>query len=89
MSFSTAMLVPFLVAASSSALKTMGDLTTCQKINDADWKRIEMRSISHGMLACGAGNFASGLLGALGQSVSSSNIGLSIATGATSVSSIL
>jgi NCS2 family nucleobase:cation symporter-2 len=84
MSFSTALLVPFLVAALSSALKTMGDLTTCQKINDADWKRIEMRSISRGMLACGAGNIASGLLGALGQSVSSSNIGLSIATGATS-----
>jgi len=29
MSFSAAMLVPFLVAALSSALKTMGDLTTC------------------------------------------------------------
>ena len=84
MSFSTVMLVPFLVAAFSSALKTMGDLTTCQKINDADWKRIEMRSISRGMLACAAGNITSGLLGALGQSVSSSNIGLSIATGATS-----
>jgi NCS2 family nucleobase:cation symporter-2 len=84
MSFSTALLVPFLVAAFSSALKTMGDLTTCQKINDADWKRIEMRSISRGMLACAVGNVASGLLGALGQSVSSSNIGLSIATGATS-----
>jgi len=83
-SFSTVMLVPFLVAAFSSALKTMGDLTTCQKINDADWKRIEMRSISRGMLACAAGNITSGLLGALGQSVSSSNIGLSIATGATS-----
>jgi len=84
MSFSTVMLVPFLVAAFSSALKTMGDLTTCQKINDADWRRIEMRSIGRGMLACAAGNIASGLLGALGQSVSSSNIGLSIATGATS-----
>ncbi len=83
-SFSAVLLIPFLVAALSSALKTMGDLTTCQKINDADWKRIEMRSISKGMLACSAGNIASGLLGALGQSVSSSNIGLSIATGATS-----
>ncbi len=84
MSFSAVMLVPFMVAALSSALKTMGDLTTCQKINDADWRRIEMRSISRGMLACAAGNMASGLLGALGQSVSSSNVGLSIATGATS-----
>lgn len=83
-SFSAVMLVPFLVAAFSSALKTMGDLTTCQKINDADWRRIEMRSIGRGMLACAAGNIASGLFGALGQSVSSSNIGLSIATGATS-----
>jgi xanthine permease XanP len=84
MSFSAAMLVPFMVAALSSALKTMGDLTTCQKINDADWKRIEMKSISRGMLACAAGNISSGLMGALGQSVSSSNIGLAIATGATS-----
>ncbi len=84
MSFSAAMLVPFMVAALSSALKTMGDLTTCQKINDADWRRIEMKSISRGMLACAAGNITSGLMGALGQSVSSSNIGLAIATGATS-----
>jgi xanthine permease XanP len=84
MSFSAALLVPFMVAGLSSALKTMGDLTTCQKINDSDWKRIEMGSISRGMLACGVGNIASGILGALGQSVSSSNIGLSIATGATS-----
>lgn len=83
-SFSLALVIPFVVAALSSALKTMGDLTTCQKINDADWKRIEMKSIGRGILACGAGNIASGLLGALGQSVSSSNIGLSIATGATS-----
>ncbi|HOT06626.1 MAG TPA: solute carrier family 23 protein [Methanotrichaceae archaeon] len=83
-SFDLALAMPFLVAALSSALKTMGDLTTCQKINDADWKRIDMISISKGLLACGAGNIASGLLGALGQSVSSSNIGLAIATGATS-----
>jgi xanthine permease XanP len=84
MAFQLPLLLPFLVAALSSALKTMGDLTTCQKINDADWKRIEMGSISRGILACGIGNIASGILGGLGQSVSSSNIGLSIATGATS-----
>ena len=84
MAFQLPLLLPFLVAALSSALKTMGDLTTCQKINDADWKRMEMGSISRGILACGAGNIASGIFGGLGQSVSSSNIGLSIATGATS-----
>jgi len=83
-SFSTVLIIPFVVAALSSALKTMGDLSTCQKINDTGWKRPDMKSISRGILACGCGNLMSGLAGALGQSPSSSNIGLSIATGATS-----
>jgi xanthine permease XanP len=83
-SFKTALIAPFLIAALSSALKTMGDLSTCQKINDADWKRPDMKSIGKGILACGIGNIFSGMAGSLGQSVSSSNIGLSIATGATS-----
>lgn len=84
LSFNAALLIPFLVAVLSSALKTMGDVTTCQKINDVQWKRPDMGNISRGILACSLGNVLSGLLGALGQSVSSSNIGLSIATGATS-----
>jgi xanthine permease XanP len=84
MSFSTAVLIPFLVASLSSALKTMGDLSTCQKINDSGWKRPDMKSISKGILACASGNILSGLTGAFGQSPASSNIGLSIATGATS-----
>ena len=83
-SFNVALLVPFLVAVLSSALKTMGDVTTCQKINDTQWKRPDMENIGRGVLACAAGNVLSGILGALGQSVSSSNVGLSIATGATS-----
>jgi NCS2 family nucleobase:cation symporter-2 len=83
-SFDYIFLVPFVVAALSSALKTMGDLAICQKINDASWKRMDMISVSKGIRACAIGNIASGLFGALGQSVSSSNIGLSIATGATS-----
>jgi len=84
LSFEGVLLAPFLVAALSSALKTMGDVTTCQKINDVQWKRPDMVNISGGVLACGISNILSGMLGALGQSVSSSNIGLSIATGATS-----
>lgn len=84
LSFELAFLLPFVIASLSSALKTMGDLTTCQKINDLEWKRPDMASISRGILTCGICNIASGILGALGQSVSSSNIGLSIATGATS-----
>ncbi len=84
LSFNAALLIPFLVASLSSALKTMGDLTICQKINDAEWKRPDMGSISRGILANAVGNVISGITGALGQSVSSSNVGLSIATGAAS-----
>jgi NCS2 family nucleobase:cation symporter-2 len=68
----------------SSMLKTMGDITTCQKINDQNWARPDLKSVSRGILACGIANVLSGTIGALGQSVSSSNIGVSIATGAAS-----
>lgn len=82
--FRVQLVIPFLAAMLSSALKAMGDLTTCQKINDQNWKRPEMKSISQGILACAVGNLCCGLLGGMGQSTSSSNIGLSIATGVTS-----
>jgi len=84
MSFSAAMVIPFMIAAISSCLKTMGDMTICQKINDSDWKRTDLNVISRGILACACGNLISGIVGALGQSVSSSSIGLEVATGATS-----
>jgi NCS2 family nucleobase:cation symporter-2 len=82
--FRLELMIPFMAAMLSSALKAMGDLTTCQKINDQNWKRPEMKSIGNGILACAVGNLCCGLLGSLGQSTSSSNIGLSIATGVTS-----
>ncbi len=84
MTFSSAMIIPFMIAAISSCLKTMGDLTICQKVNDSEWKRTDMNVVSRGILACACGNFISGIVGALGQSVSSASIGLEVATGATS-----
>jgi xanthine permease XanP len=83
-SFSAALLVPFLVTALASSLKAVGDLTTCQKVNDAEWKRPDMKSISGGILADACGVMLSGGVGTMGQSTSSANVGLSIATGATS-----
>ena len=49
--FSLAMLPAFLIASLASTLKTVGDLTLCQKINDAEWKRTDMKSVSGGILA--------------------------------------
>jgi len=76
--------LPFVVASLCSSLKTIGDLVTCQKINDADWNRMDMKSVSGGLLADAAGCMGAGLLGGMGQSTSSSNVALSLATGATS-----
>ena len=83
-SISWGLVLPFIVASLCSSLKTIGDLATCQKINDADWKRTDMESVSRGLLADAACAMGSGLLGGMGQSTSSSNIALSMATGATS-----
>lgn len=83
-SFDAALLIPFVIVFLSSTFKTIGDLTTCQKINDADWKRPDMTNISGGILADGLSAVVAGLFGAMGQATSSSNVGLSIGTGATS-----
>jgi NCS2 family nucleobase:cation symporter-2 len=83
-SFDLALLPAFLIASLASTLKSVGDLTLCQKINDADWKRTDMKSVSGGIFAGAIGTGLSGLLGGIGQSTFSSNVGLSLATGATS-----
>jgi len=83
-SFDLVLLVPFLIAIICSTLKSVGDITTCQKINDIEWKRPDMKNIGGGILSDGMSAIISGLVGAMGQSTSSSNVGLSIGTGATS-----
>lgn len=77
-------LLPFLIASLSSVLKSVGDLTLCQKINDSEWKRTDMGVVSGGITSGAIATFLSGLLGGVGQSTFSSNVALSIATGATS-----
>jgi xanthine permease XanP len=83
-SFDIALLVPFLIASLASSLKSVGDLMTTQKVNDDAWVQADMKSISGGLLADGIGCMLSGMLGGLGISTSSSNVGVSVATGATS-----
>ncbi|MCD4772967.1 MAG: purine/pyrimidine permease [Bacteroidales bacterium] len=83
-SFDFAFVIPFVIAALCSTLKTVGDIATCQKINDKNWHRIDMKSASGGILADGIGGIIPGLIGGFGQSTSSSNVGLSVATASTS-----
>jgi NCS2 family nucleobase:cation symporter-2 len=78
------MILPFIIASLTASLKTVGDITLCQRINDADWKRTDMKSVSGGMMANGIGTAISGLFGGIAQNTVSSSVGLSLATGTTS-----
>jgi xanthine permease XanP len=80
-----ASLVPaFLVASIAATLRAVGVVTTCQKINDADWKHPDMVSIQGGVYADGIGCVLGGLLGTTGMNTGPSLVGVSKASGATS-----
>jgi NCS2 family nucleobase:cation symporter-2 len=80
-SFSPELVLPFAVAAVAATLKTAGNVTTCQKLNDADWKRADMRSISGGVVADGLATVTAGVVGASGVNSATMNVGLASATG--------
>jgi NCS2 family nucleobase:cation symporter-2 len=82
--FDAGLMIPFAVAAVAASLRAMGDVTICQKTNDAAWTRPDMRTISGGALANGLSTALAGLLGTIGTNTSTSNVGLAAATGVTS-----
>ena len=83
-SFDRNLLLPFLIAAVCSTLKTIGNLSICQKTNVMDWKRIDLENVGKGLLAEGAGTTACGFIGCMGLNSSSSSVGLSMISGVTS-----
>jgi xanthine permease XanP len=83
-SFEPAMILPFTVATIAITLKNIGDITACQRINDAHWVRADMGSISRGTLANGIANICAGLIGTLGLTPSTASIGLQAATSVSS-----
>jgi len=83
-SFSPALLIPFIVATICSSFKNVGDITICQKAGDLEWKRPEFKSIENGIMSDGITTTIAGLIGGVGQSSSSANIGLALGTRAIS-----
>lgn len=83
-SVDTTLTLPFLIAAIAASLKVIGNITTSQKANDADWVRADMRSISRGTIADGLGSITAGALGGHGLNSSTGAVGLATATGVTS-----
>ncbi len=82
-SFSFDLALPFAIGALACCLRGMGDITTCQKINDRDWVRPNLTSIRNGVVADGAGTVTSALLGGFGGNTYSSSVGMSSAVGVT------
>jgi xanthine permease XanP len=80
--FSLSLLIPFLITGIVASLDVAGGLILCQKMNDRNWVRPDLGNLRRGILTDGLANLAGGLSGAFGIGVSSSNIGLAMATGA-------
>ena len=82
--FESSLMVPFAIAGLASGLRVVGVLTTCQQMNDAAWRRPDMKNIEAGVMADGIGCAVGGAMGAPGMSASPSLVGIEKTTGATS-----
>jgi len=83
-SFSPEILVPFLIASLANGIRTVGILTTCEQLNDADWKKSDVNRLERGVLADGLGCISCGLLGTAAAAASPSLVGVQKTTGVTS-----
>jgi len=82
--FRWSLLPAFAIISICGALKSFGNLAMCEKINDADWKKPDMKRVGNGLVADGVCVTVSGLIGGMASDTSSSNVALSAASGATS-----
>jgi xanthine permease XanP len=83
-SFDLALAVPFAIASLATAMKAAGTITVCQKMDDADWVRPDMKSITAGVLADGVSTILAGAAGSLGTNTATPAVGLAAATGVAS-----
>lgn len=82
--FDWGLVMPFVIISLCQSVKTIGNIITCQKINDESWKEPDMKNIGKGLMADGLSTAISGFLGGAATDTSASNVGLSVATSATS-----
>lgn len=80
-SFNSSMLIPFIIASLACSIKVSGAVTLHQKLNDANWYKPDMNSISRGNFVDSLGTMLAGILGTFGQNTSSSALGLAFSSG--------
>jgi xanthine permease XanP len=74
----------YLVATIAIVLKEMADISTFQKLTDADWVRSDFVTLQGGILANATANILCGLCGSMGVAPTSSSVGVAAATGVAS-----
>ncbi|MEO7761163.1 MAG: solute carrier family 23 protein [Casimicrobiaceae bacterium] len=81
LAFDWSIAIPFAVASVAAAMKAVGTIAMCQRMNDADWARPEPRSVARGVLGDGVITALSGLVGSVGTNTSTPSVGIAAATG--------
>lgn len=84
LSFSLDLALPFAIASLAAAMKAAGTIAVCERVNDADWVRPDMKVATRGVLADGLGSIFAGLLGAVGINTSTPAVGIAAAIGVVS-----
>jgi len=79
--FDITLAAPFAIASVAVAMKAVGTIAICQRMNDADWVRPDMKSAMRGVMADGIATSLAGLAGAVGTNTSTPSAGLAAATG--------
>lgn len=80
-SFDLGIAVTFAIASLAAAMKAVGTISMCQRMNDADWTRPEPRSVARGVMGDGINTMLAGFAGALGTNTATPSVGVAAATG--------
>ncbi len=83
-SFDLSLALPFAIGSLATAMKAAGTITICQKTNDADWVRPDMKTITSGVIADALSTVIAGAAGTVGTNTGTPGVGLAAATGVTS-----
>jgi NCS2 family nucleobase:cation symporter-2 len=78
------LIAPFAIVSIAGTLNLIANISTAQRVNDADWVRPNFASLSGGIVGNGIASVICAIIGSLGVNSYSSSIGLSAATGVTS-----
>ena len=82
--FHLSLLLPAVITGVAVTLNSTGAMTAAQKLNDADWRRQDLASLSRGLFADGLGCLVSALIGGGGIAAAGSSVSLTAAARATS-----